>query len=155
MTRPASSTTTSSASCTVEHLRPAADEATQWLGSDGDSSNNFQLVDEAGTYSGTDYVASSTVGQRDLYVPGVSARPITSPVFGVVVAAVAQKTDAGVRTVKLDVKEGSGGTVRQSAELGLPTTFGELRAVFERKGDGSQFTMADVNALRMGVEVVT
>lgn len=140
---------------TVEHLRPAADDTAQWLGSDGNSTNNFDLVDEAGTYNGADYVASSTVGQRDLYTPTASARATTSPVLGVVVAAVAQKSDSGTRTVKLDVKEGSGGTVRQSVELGLPTSFGELLAVFERKGDGSQFTIADVNNLRMGMEVVT
>ena len=140
---------------TVEHLRPAVDDTAQWLGSDANSVDNWALVDEAGAYNGADYVASSTIGQTDLYTPAASARAITSPVLGVVVAAVAMKTDAGTRTVKLDVKEGSGGTVRKSAELGLPTTFGELRAVFERKGDGSQFTIADVNALRMGIEVVT
>ena len=69
--------------------------------------------------------------------------------------AVSQKTDAGVRTVKMNVKEGAGGTVRQSADLGLPTTFGEVWSIFERKGDGSQFTVADVNALRFGLEVST
>jgi hypothetical protein len=140
---------------TVEHLRPAVDDTAQWLGSDGNSTDNWALVDEAGAYNGADYVASSTIGQRDLYTPAASARATTSPVYGVVVAAVAQKTDAGTRTAKLCVKEGSGGTVRQSADLGLPTSFGELRAVFERKGDGSQFTIADVNALRMGMEVST
>jgi hypothetical protein len=140
---------------TVDHLRPGADDTAQWLGSDGNSTNNYDLVDEAGTAVTTDYVASSTVGQRDLYTPVASTKAATSPVLGVVVCAVAMKTDAGTRTVKLDVKEGSGGTVRQGTEQGLPTTFGELRQVFERKGDGSQFTVADVNALRMGIEVAS
>lgn len=140
---------------TVEHLRPGGTDTAQWLGSDGDSTANFALVDEPGVYDGTDYVGSSTVGQRDLYIPVASSRLGTTPVYGVVVAAVAMKSDAGARTVTLDAKEGSGGTVRTSAAVGLPTSFGELRAVFERKGDGSQFTVADVNALRVGIEVAT
>ena len=140
---------------TVEHLRPASDDTAQWVGSDGNSTANYDLVDEAGAYNGTDFVASSTVGQRDLYVPVPSTLPISAPVLGVVVSAVAMKTDAGTRTAKLICKEGSGGTVRQSADIGLPTSFGELRAVFERKGDGTQFTVADVNALRVGIEVST
>jgi hypothetical protein len=140
---------------TVEHLRPNGDDTAQWVGSDLDSVNNYQLVDEAGAFDPADYVAASTVGQRDLYTVAPSARPISSPVLGVIATAVASKTDAGTRTVRLEVKEGAGGAVRQSAELGLPTTFGELRAVFERKGDGSQFTVADVNALRVGMEVMT
>jgi hypothetical protein len=139
----------------VEHLRPASDDTAQWLGSDSNSVNNWDLVNEPGAFDGADYVASSTVGQRDLYVPTPSTRPTSSPVVGVIVNAVAMKTDAGTRTVKLECKEGAGGTVRQSADLGLPTSFGEIRAIFERKGDGSQFTVADVNALRFGVEVST
>ncbi|MET0787496.1 MAG: hypothetical protein ABWY25_12420 [Paenisporosarcina sp.] len=139
----------------VEHLRPASDDTAQWLGTDGNSVNNYDLVDEAGAFNGTDYVASSTIGHRDLYVPTPSSRPITSPVVAVMVSTVAQKTDVGTRTVKMCVKEGAGGTVRQSAELGLPSSFGEINAIFERKGDGSQFTVADVNNLRFGIEVVS
>ncbi len=139
----------------VEHLRPVADDTAQWLGSDGNSTNNYDLVDEAGTYNGADYVASATVGQRDLYTVSPSSKAIATPVAGVVVAVIALKTDVGARGVKLDIKEGSGGTVRSSAELGLPTTFGEIRAVFDRKGDGSAWTVADVNALRVGYEVST
>jgi hypothetical protein len=139
----------------VEHLRPVSDDTAQWLGSDANSVNNWDLVDEAGTFNGADYVASSTVGQRDLYTSTSSTKPITAPVAGVVAVAVAMKTDAGTRTVKLDIKEGSGGTVRASADLGLPTTFGEIRAVFDRKGDGTAWTVADVNNLRMGYEVST
>lgn len=137
----------------VEHLRPAADDTAQWLGSDGNSTNNYDLVDEAGTYSSTDYVTSSTVGQRDLYTVTSSAKSATTAVAAVMVVAVAVKTDTGSRGVKLDIKEGSGGTVRQSAELLLPTSYGELRATFDRKGDGTGWTVADVNALRIGYEV--
>ena len=70
---------------TVEHLRPGADDTVQFVGSDGNSVDNFQLVDEAGAYNGADYVASSTVGQRDLYTPVASARAGSSGVFGVLV----------------------------------------------------------------------
>lgn len=139
----------------VEHLRPNGDDTAQWVGSDGNSVDNYLLVDEAGTFNSTDYVASSTVGQRDLYTLASSARPSSSPVLGVIVSAVSQKTDVGTRLVKINLKEGSGGTIRQSAALGLPTTFGELRAVFERKNDGSLFNVVDVNSLRIGMEVST
>lgn len=139
----------------VEHLRPVADDTAQWLGSDGNSTNNYDLVDEAGAFNSADYVASATVGQRDLYTIGASSKPSAAAVAGVIAVAVAMKTDAGARGVKLDLKEGSGGTVRSSAELGLPTTFGEISAVFDRKADGSAWTVADVNALRIGYEVST
>ena len=66
---------------TVEHLRPASDDTAQFLGSDANSTDNWALVDEAGTYNGADYVASSTVGQRDLYVPAPigSSEHVTGP----------------------------------------------------------------------------
>lgn len=139
----------------VEHLRPASDDTAQWVGSDGNSTNNWDLVDEVGAYNGADYVGSSTVGQRDLYVPTASSRGTSSPVAGVIVTAVTMKTDSGTRTAKLAVKEGAGGTVRYGSDTGLATSFGEIRSVFERKGDSSQFTVADVNALRFGIEVAT
>ena len=137
----------------VEHLRPASDDTSQWIGSDGNSVNNWDLVDEIGTPNTADYVASSTVGQRDLYLPTSSSRPASNPVRGVMVSAVVQKTDAGTRTAKLMIREGAGGTERQSSELGLPTSFGELRAMWDRKADGTTWSVADVNALRFGIEV--
>lgn len=140
---------------TVEHMRPGSDDTVQWLGSDADSIDNWALIDESGTYSDTDYITSSTVGHVDLYLPVPSARAITSPVLGVILSAVAMKTDVGSRTIKLDIKEGSGGTLRQGSELGLPTTFGEVKQIFERKNDGSQFTLADIHNLRMGIEVAS
>lgn len=139
----------------VEHLRPAADDVAQWVGSDGNLVDNWDLVNEAGAANTADYVGSATVGQRDLYVPGPSTRPLSSPVLAVMPVAVVMKTDAGTRTMKLAVKEGAGGTVRLGPDTGLPTSFGEIRTVFDRKGDGTAFTVADVNALRVGFEVAT
>ncbi|MET0786106.1 MAG: hypothetical protein ABWX90_04135 [Candidatus Saccharimonadales bacterium] len=140
---------------TVEHLRPAADDTVQWVGSDGNSTDNYALVDEAGVYVPSDYVESSTVGQRDLYTVTPSTRSVSAPVLAVMPVAVALKTEAGTRTLKLDIKEGSGGTVRSSSGLGIPSSFGEVRAVFDRKNDGTQWTVADVNNLRIGYEVAT
>ena len=114
---------------TVEHLRPASDDTAQWLGSDANSVDNYALVDEAGTYNGADYVASSTVGQRDLYVPTASTQPITSPVVGVVVAAVAMKTDAGTRTAKL-VRQGR--LRRNSPPVGRSRSADHVRGVAGR-----------------------
>lgn len=139
----------------VEHMVPNSDDTSQWVGSDGNSVNNFDLVNETGPYNSSDYVASSTVGDRDLYLPTTSSRPVSSPVRGVIVSAIAQKTDAGIRTARLVIKEGAGGTVRTSSTMGLPTTFGELRALWDRKADGSAWTVADVNQLRFGMEVVS
>jgi hypothetical protein len=139
----------------IEHLMPGSDDTAQWVGSDGNSVNNWDLVNETGTFNTTDYVATSTVNDRDLYVPVASSRSASSPVKGVIVSAIAQKTDAGTRTARLVIKEGAGGTVRTSTAMGLPTTYGELRAMWDRKADGSTWTVADVNALRFGIEVAT
>ncbi len=137
----------------VEHLHPATDDTAQWLGSDGNSTNNWDLVDESGAAVTTDYVASSTIGQRDLYTIVASAHGIATAVAAVIPVAVAAKSDTGTRLMKLDIKEGSGGTVRQSADLTLTTTYAPYQTVFDRKNDGTAWTVSDVNGLRIGQDV--
>ena len=80
--------------CKVETLRPAASGAASgFVGSDGNSVDNWMLVDDNATTS--DYVASNTVGARDLYELTNPTGVDLGDVLGVQVEMLAAKSDAG------------------------------------------------------------
>lgn len=136
----------------VEHIRPTGDDTAQWVGSDGNSTDNYALVDEAGAAVTTDYVGSATVGNRDLYTTAPAVRT-SGTVHGVYVQATAQKSDSGTRSMALIGKEGSGGSVRTGASQALTTGWLTYGQAFDRKADNSAFSISDLNAFRVGAEV--
>ena len=85
----------------VETLRPNGNGAVnQWAGSDGDSADNWQLVDDPTVDNGS-YVYSTTVGQQDLYTMGDLERT-AGAIIGVTHAAQMIRTDSVTpRSVKL------------------------------------------------------
>jgi hypothetical protein len=125
--------------------------ANQWLGSDGDSINNYLLVNEAGAPNTNTYVGSSTVGQQDLYTIGDVAR-VGAPIKGVCHAAHVAKSDAvAVRQIKL---VGRRAVDTKSSTFVLTTTYQTFS--FGSVTDpetGAAWTEANVNALQSGVEV--
>lgn len=136
----------------VETLLPSGNGASsQFLGNDGNSTDNYLLVDEQPANS-TDWVASSTIGQRDLYQ---FADLVTSSgvVRGVQPVFHAQKSDAGAASV-IDLARDTGGTVDSGTAKTLSTTWatvpGKLR---ETKPGGGAWSIADVNAAQFGAEV--
>jgi hypothetical protein len=135
----------------VETLYPDGMDVTTWTGSDGNAVDNYLLIDEAGTPVDTDYVQSSTVGAREMYTVQPLVRT-TGTVPGVMVQCRANKSDSGPRGLKVVAKE-SGGTIRSSADNALTTTFTDYPLPLEKKNDNSAWTVADVNALNIGVEV--
>jgi len=74
--------------CRVVTLAPVSDEdASEWTGSDGNSTNNYALVDEQQNDADTTYVRSTAAGQMDCYaMPNLPHYPTS--IFGVRVAAV-------------------------------------------------------------------
>lgn len=135
----------------VETLYPNGMDTTAWTGSDADAVDNHLLVDEAGTPSMTDYVQSSTVSARELYTLGNLART-SGTVHGVTVASYANKSDSGLRGLKLAIKE-SGGAQRQSADNALTTTPTTYVTSWDRKNDTTAWSVSDINGLAAGVEV--
>lgn len=134
----------------VDDLLPeSAGDSTQWTPSTG---NNYQCVDETTRNDDTDYVSSSNIGDKDLYnVPSLSSA--TGTVKAVLVTMRARKDDAGTRTIKAKVKHG--GVEGNGVNHGLSTSYAYLQDVFGiNPSTSAAWTIAEVNAAQVGVEVV-
>lgn len=138
--------------CRVEALYPNANgNSSGFTGSDGNSTDNYALVDENPPNSDTDYVESSTVGTKDTY--GYSNISSTiGTVHGVQILPFAKKTDAGSRAIATVAR--SGITEAMSADLPLLATYGYYPTIVERDpATVAAWTIAAVNAAEFGVAV--
>lgn len=120
------------------------------VGSDGNSTDNYLLVDEVPANDDTDYVESSTPGDKDTYAFSNMAT-VTGTVYGVQVSHWSRKTDAGSRSV-VSVARLSGTEVDSAVQTlaGSYQYFTDLR---EAKPGGGVWTIADVNSAEFGVKV--
>lgn len=136
--------------CRVDTLIPdGTGAASSWVGSDGDSTNNYQLVDEMPP-SATDYVASATVNAQDLYT--MSNMPTTTGiVYAVCPTMFVRKDEVGPRTVRPLLRR----TVTNAfASQTLDFATGIRQAfVLTDPETGAAWTQANINALQAGVEV--
>lgn len=135
----------------IETLYPDGNgNSSQLVGSDADSTDNYQLVDETGTPSSADYVASGNLGDKDTYTfTGLATTSGT--IKGVQVNSWAAKSDSGARNVKNITR--LSGTEDQSASLPLQTTYMPHLSVHETKPGGGSWTISDVNNAEFGVQV--
>jgi hypothetical protein len=134
----------------VETIYPSAPgDTTAWTPSVG--TQNYQTVDEPGTYDPSDYVKAGTSGQRDLY-NFADLSIITGGIFGVQHVAQAANIDAAAsHSVKLVNHHATDAT----QTFTLTTTFQPLAWVLQNDPDtGAAWLAANVNALQAGVEVV-
>jgi len=137
----------------VECLLPNGNgNSSQLAGSDGNSTDNYALVDEVPANADTDYVQSATVGQKDTYTYGNLATT-AGTVHGVQVATYARKTDAGTRKIASVARLST--TEEDSAEFILSTSYQVLTDVRPTKPGGGAWTIADVNNAEFGVKVST
>lgn len=113
---------------------------------------NWQCVDENPTTDDTDFVSSSTPGQRDTYTMG-ALTPLTGTVFGVAVNAVARKDDAGARTIRTMVR--SGGVDANGATVAETTSYVNYQQIYETDPVAVAWTVTTVNAMEAGTEEVT
>lgn len=122
----------------------------QFTGSDGDSVNNYQLVNES-PYSTANYVGSSTVGSRDTYA--MSDLPGTvNKVFGVQNNLIAAKSDAGTANIKSALN--IGGSLYYGAVRALCTSYASYQDVYNTNpSTSSTWTVTDINNLEDGTEV--
>lgn len=136
----------------VELVIPTGNGTTSnGVGSDGNSTDNYNLVDDGSSFNGTDYVDLAATGDKDTYVHSDSALPTGNAVAGVFVWVVAQKTDAGSRSI-IPVARLSG---TESDGAALPLINGTFTAhgdVFETKPGGGAWTVADVNNAEFGAK---
>jgi hypothetical protein len=124
--------------------------SSQLVGSDSNSTDNYLLVDETAPNSDTDYVESSTVGDKDTYAMG-NLTSTTGTVYGVQVMPYAKKTDAGVRSIVSVARLSS--TEVDSAAKTLSTTYAYLPDIREAKPGGGAWSISDVNSAEFGVKV--
>lgn len=136
--------------CRVEALFPTgAGTTTQWTPSAG---ANWQCVDENPPTDDTDYVESSTAGQKDTYAMGDLAS-VPTAIFGVQTCLLARKTDAGSRSVAAVIR--SGGADYDGATVALADTYAYLLEVREQDPDGpASWTAAKVSAMEAGLKLV-
>jgi hypothetical protein len=136
----------------VRTLSPSGNgNYSQLVGSDSDSVNNYQLVDEH-PYSGVDYVGSATTGQKDTYA--MSDLPAgVSTVYGVQLNGLMAKSDASLAQSRLILRSGGsdyGGTTRA-----LTTSFTGYYELYEQNpATATQWTPTDVNNMESGMEVM-
>lgn len=137
--------------CIVECLLPNGNgNSSQLVGSDGNSVDNYLLVDET-VLSDADYVGSAVIGQKDTYaLPALAYSGET--VYGIQTYARAAKSDTGTRQGKI-VTRAAGGTEADSAAFALAMGYGWFGTIVEDVPGGAGWTEADVNGLEPGVKV--
>lgn len=130
----------------------ASGNSSQLLGSDGNSTNNYLLIDEAAASTSTsDYVASATDGQKDTYVYG-NIPSATGSVLCVEVASQVAKDDAGAKSIRHLVRHS--GTDYAGSDLSLTITRNRAAEVYlTNPGTAAQWTKSEVDAAEFGVEV--
>lgn len=132
----------------IETLFPTSDGSnTAWTCSTG--STHYTLVDET-TPNTSDYVSTSTVGNKDTYGFGDIGGTV-SAIYGVQVNMAALKDDAGSRSIAATVKSSS--TNADGSSLALSTGQLIYTSIFETDPNTSAaWTQANVNAAEFGVK---
>lgn len=114
---------------------------------------NWDAVDSDAVFpdvDDTDYVASSTTGQVDLYASANTTSAGT--VLGVRELARLRKTDAGTRQVKQVIR--TGGTTYEGATHSVTSTYvthQNIRTI--NPNTGVAFTIAELNAMEQGIKL--
>jgi hypothetical protein len=124
--------------------------SSQFDGSDGNSIDNYLLVDESVPDDDTTYVQSPDVGDKDTYTYE-DLTPTAGSVPGVQIIPYAKRTDAGAREIVTVAR--LSGTETDSASTGLLTDYAYYPDVRETKPGGGAWSITDVNNAEFGVKV--
>lgn len=125
--------------------------SSQLTGSDGNSTDNYLLVDEASQNGDTDYVQSSTVSQKDTYAYTDMSHTPTS-IFGLQINMVAKKDDSGNRSICSVTR--SGGSDTDGTTQALGTTYSDYRQISETDPNtAAAWTRTNLNSAEFGVKV--
>lgn len=119
-------------------------------GSDGDSVNNYQLVDEQ-TPSSTDYVGSTSTGTKDTY--DFDNLSLTGTIPAAQASMWSAKSDAGGRYGRLVVRNSTGG-LSYGADETLTTSYKAFDYIYDVEPVNSTvWTVTNINAIQLGFEV--
>ena len=136
----------------VEGMYPVANgNYSEQTGSDGNSTDNFLLVDDNTSVNDNDFVTSGTTGHRDTYQLSNLARP-NAIIHGVLLAHRSRRTDTNQRSIRRILR--SAGVDNSGADIPLPTSFVWNHEVFEMNPTtATNWTVSSINGLELGTEV--
>jgi hypothetical protein len=135
--------------CRIDTLFPTGDGASSAF-TPSTGTTHWSLVDEA-TPNTSDYVDGVSVGDRDLYTYPALVTLSTSTVFGMQVNAMANKDDAGARSLALTARSSS--TNVDGTSQAMSTSQVNLASIFETDSASAAWTQTTVNAGQFGVKV--
>lgn len=138
----------------VESIIPNGNgNSSQWVGSDADQVNNYQLVDDSGN-DDTDYVKSGTLNDLDTY-----AMSNLSNATGTIIRAshyfIARKDDVATRTLASALRTNST-DYTSATDKTMAGTYGLF--IDERTVNPDttlRFTISEINAIEYGTKVTT
>ena len=139
----------------VDVLRPDGEGTykTDFAGSP-DVSSNLNVDETSGPDDDTTYNYGSDVGDKDTYTLGALPAPSSTTIYGVKSQITVKKTDAGSREVKVLTRAGT--TDDLSATVSLSDSYTTAVKIYEdNPDDAAAWEDADVNAMEVGVEIVT
>lgn len=127
-------------------------DSSQWVGSDGNSTDNYLLIDDP-TASMSDYIAASVSGNTDL-----STMTDVSTAYAILAyqqLTQAAKSDAGTSPIVVPITKGQSGTIRSEAALPALSTTAQYfaSAIRTTDPDGNALTPARINAMQLGVKI--
>jgi hypothetical protein len=136
--------------CRIRAIKPNGNgNSSQFTGSDGNSVDNYLLVDET-TPDTVDFVGSATLDHKDTYA-FEDLPDVTGTVAAVQALAYAAKTDAGARNLAIVTR--SGGADYDGADVALGTTPTYVKRMMETNpATGVAWLRAEVNAAEFGVK---
>jgi hypothetical protein len=123
--------------------------SSQLDGSDGNTTDNYLLVDEAAPDGDTTYVESADIGDKDTYA--FENLGNAGSVKGVQIVPRVRKTDAGERSIVSVARLSA--TEEDGPEKALSTSYVYLPDIREEKPGGGDWTVTDVNNAEFGVKV--
>lgn len=124
-------------------------DSSQLTGSDGNSTDNYLLVDEVPP-NATDYVEGSVVDQRDLYQLANVSLPAGMTVSRVIVESRSMDTAGLGGLIALEIK--TVGTEYLSADMTLAGSYAPIRAEWTlNPATGLAWTQSDLDTLQAGV----
>lgn len=138
--------------CSIETLYPNANgNNSDFMGSDGNQTDNYLLVDDATHTGDTDYVYDDTVDQIDLYGFDNLTEAIQT-IHGVIVEPTIRKDDGGGRTARAMIRRSS--TNYEGAELFPSTSYNQYPTVWEQDpSTSSAWAETGVNSAEFGLTI--
>jgi hypothetical protein len=140
--------------CRVDALYPNGNgNSSQWVGQDGNSTDNYLLVDETSPDSDTTYVESGTTSNKDTYAfSDISHTP--SSIYGVQVTAHARADEAGSRIIGV-VTRSAAADYNASTTHALGFNYEHHSTVLETDpATAAAWTKTNLNAAEFGMRVV-